>query len=561
MKCSYCGNELENSAEFCPQCGMILGIDNSKEGKEKDSQEEVFRVPEYIPNVFTPVEQETEEEETAQQLEADPEEEIVPVTENIPEYVSSVPEGEPLELPEENEEEIAEEAEKVYEEETEETSEETDEAEEAEEAEEADEAEETDEAEEAETESAEEVAVQTQAEPEETQEDEETSAAPEQSETLQVEEVDEPVYEDFKEETNKEDGVLLGITVPDEDITYPEYEDYNAKNKEESITPEEEQYEDITDYVPEKKKKSAKGFTVVLLIAIICVVVGGLYMTDNLPVISNTPTTETTQADTTETSEEDTTEEDTTEEDTTEEDTTEEDTTEEDTTEEDTTEELTEETTTVPSTAQTTTETTTSATTTTRPQTTTASQTTTAAATTKPQTTTSATTERYGINDVEVKKPSSFYSKSKTLYCTAEGVILRSGPATSYDRVLYLSKGADLTVLADEDGFYYVKSNRYGVYGWVSASYVSSSRSETEETKVYSGTVKPDKYYENAEVKYATDGLNMRKGPGTDYSVITVIIKNYPLKVIGYSSENSGWVYVTDTTYGISGWVNSAYLK
>ena len=151
--------------------------------------------------------------------------------------------------------------------------------------------------------------------------------------------------------------------------------------------------------------------------------------------------------------------------------------------------------------------------------------------------------------------------KTYTVYCTAEGVILRSAASKSSERVLYLSKGADLTVYGEENGFYYVRSNRYGVYGWVSSAYASGSRPEAETTKVYKNTVSPDKKYSKAEVKYTTDGLNIRKGPGTGYDVVTLIPKNYPVKVIGYKSGVNGWAYVTDTTYGISGWVATAYLK
>ena len=36
---------------------------------------------------------------------------------------------------------------------------------------------------------------------------------------------------------------------------------------------------------------------------------------------------------------------------------------------------------------------------------------------------------------------------------------------------------------------------------------------------------------------------------------------SYPVKVIGYKSGVSGWVYVQDTTYGYTGWVSTAYLR
>lgn len=508
MKCSYCGNELEKGADFCPECGMILGLSETREEKKSEVQEPEFKVPEYTPNIFMAGDVEDEEPTApAMELEIDSKEEAVSVTENIPEYVSEVP-----------------------------------------------------------TEF-EDVSSQTQEEAPEEEIAEEASVTEEFSE----EELVAPEYIPAPDMPAEDE---LEIRVPEDKITYPEYESYkNQQAENEVLTPTEEEIEEIgTDdiYVePSKKKNSA--LTVFIIIAVICVLVGGVYAVKNfLPASDNdeTTTTEVQQAgadieDTTE-AEEDTTEaEETTEEETTEtEDTTEaeEGTTlagevsEEETTEaeEETTEETTEE-------EEATTAPATTAPSTTKPVVTTRPSTT-KPATTKPATTKPSSTDPYGINDVPVKKPSKT-GKTYTLYCTAEGVILRNAPSKSSERVLYLSKGADLTVYAKENGYYYVRSNRYGVYGWVSASYTSEGRPEAETTKVTKNTVSPDKKYSKAELKITTNGLNLRKGPGTDYAVITLIPKNYPVKVIGTKKGVSGWVYVTDTTYGYSGWVSSAYIK
>jgi len=91
MKCSYCGNELEKGADFCPECGMILGLNESREERKSEAEEPEFRVPEYTPNVFKAIDVEEEASVPAMELEADGSEDTVPVTENIPEYVSQVP--------------------------------------------------------------------------------------------------------------------------------------------------------------------------------------------------------------------------------------------------------------------------------------------------------------------------------------------------------------------------------------------------------------------------------------------------------------------------------------
>ena len=86
MKCSFCGKELPNGAEFCPECGMILSLGGAVEEKEAPAEAEV-EIPD-VPNVFQPMEFEEEVSEPAMELEATDEEEAAPVVEVIPEYVA-----------------------------------------------------------------------------------------------------------------------------------------------------------------------------------------------------------------------------------------------------------------------------------------------------------------------------------------------------------------------------------------------------------------------------------------------------------------------------------------
>ena len=64
-----------------------------------------------------------------------------------------------------------------------------------------------------------------------------------------------------------------------------------------------------------------------------------------------------------------------------------------------------------------------------------------------------------------------------------------------------------------------------------------------------------------AKVMHTTYSLNIRKGPATTYESVQIIATGYPVKVLGSKSGVSGWVYVTDLTYGVSGWVSTAYLR
>ena len=596
MKCGFCGSELENGAQFCPNCGMIISLDDSYESATENSD----TVVESVYNVFKSNIEKQQEKEAIQQaveLQADPTEEKVEFVMSLPEFDEYS--AEPIKSPETLESPdllaVPEQQETVAEQEAEE-------------------------------EIAEESTVEAEAEEiaEEAQEDEMEDIYSYSSEEIREQE----------EAEDDDDEASLDIKVPEVDVIYEGPEKAPepiavpvVAPKNEKLREQKQAKENLKKISPDKKqaKKSAKkagkkkgvdGIKIEgvlgIAIALILVLFACVYAVknDKIPVLGELFGNESTTASTTESTTkvewtesrpeafinengkkiyEDadgnyyyydndgtrhdyvvTTEEPSSEEDTTEDPTTEEPTTEPSTeaTTETTTEATTQSTTVVTTTNPTTTKPTTTKPTTTKPVTTrpvtepATKPVTNPVTTTKPVATTkpAATTDRHGINDVTVKKPASYLAKSYTAYVTAEGVNLRSKPTADSERVLFLSKGADVVVLAKENGFLYIKSNRYGVYGWVSASYVANERPQSESV-VQKGTVTPDKKYDKVEIKYTTNGLNVRKGPSTSYDIVGLVPISYPVKVVGYKSDVSGWVYVQDTTYGYTGWVSTAYLK
>ena len=362
------------------------------------------------------------------------------------------------------------------------------------------------------------------------------------------------------------------------------------------LEPEEEESDALDDmYIGSSKKKKGGIVIAVLAVILIAVVVGGAYAVKSnyfKPEVSDSeedtrytvsvvqPTEET---DTSESEEETSDEEDSTAD--TSESETEESTSESaaatETTEEKTTEEKTTETSTSaapvvtePSTTKPA-ETTKPATTkpvTTKPATTkpaTTKPATTKPVTTKPVTTKPATTKPATTKPSTTKPSATTLQKPKktfdkyTAYATTDGVLLRYAPDSSSAKRVSLSIGNDVVVSGEENGFYYVYSNRYQISGWASKAYISKNRPVAKtETKV-SGLVNPDKTYSNPKTKTVSisDGLRLRKGPGTDYDVIRDLGKGYPVAVKGESTSAPGWVYVTDITRGISGWVMGSYLN
>ena len=122
---------------------------------------------------------------------------------------------------------------------------------------------------------------------------------------------------------------------------------------------------------------------------------------------------------------------------------------------------------------------------------------------------------------------------------TADVLNVRSGPGTSYSVTTKAYKGNKVEILETSNGWYKVKLSN-GKIGWVSSSYVSIS----SQTTSYKATV-------NA------NSLNVRNGAGTNYSVITKLLKGTVVDVL--ESASNGWKKIK-TSNGTIGWVSGSYL-
>ena len=148
-----------------------------------------------------------------------------------------------------------------------------------------------------------------------------------------------------------------------------------------------------------------------------------------------------------------------------------------------------------------------------------------------------------------LKKESSTSTTTKTMYVTASaGLNLRKGPSTSYAVIKTLSKGTEVTVISSSNGW--SKVNVGGVSGYVSSDYLSSTKPSTGSSSSNESTSN------STSTMYTTDRLNLRKGAGTSYSVITTLDKGIAVTV--HSSSN-GWSKVS--VNGMTGYVSSSYLS
>ena len=139
-------------------------------------------------------------------------------------------------------------------------------------------------------------------------------------------------------------------------------------------------------------------------------------------------------------------------------------------------------------------------------------------------------------------------SKSTKYVTPSAGLNLRKGPSTSYAVIKTLSKGTEVTVVSSSNGW--SKVNVGGVSGYVSSDYLSSTKPSTGSSSSNESTSN------STSTMYTTDRLNLRKGAGTSYSVITTLDKGVAVTV--HSSSN-GWSKVS--VNGMSGYVSSNYLS
>lgn len=584
MKCSFCGNNVPDGSELCPECGMILSLDGGDDSEitvpvytnnifgsepikvpeiptelEEDFAAEIS-APEYNPDRIV-LKGEDEGEDMSEEAPAAVTEEEIPVAEIPEEEVSEE------EIPADSTEESS--AEEYTQEAEEEAPEET--VEEAPE-------------EELQQEIAEEPAADSkeyayEEEPTVIYEapaygDEEIDAAytAQSEETTELQQ-DESECESFADSQQEETVIDESFTPYEEDdetvMITPVIVPVEDAPAEEPSVQKDEELEDADDdgdtYISSGKKGRASTVAILCLLLVCLVVAGGYIVKKVFPDDGTTITQPNaaviatgTDATTQPTTSDDTTAPEQTTEPSVTDNITEDDTTAPDVTEpttepstEPTTEPSTEPTTepsTEPTTKPTTTKPTTTKPTTTRP-------TTTRPTTTKPTT----TVDPYGINgNAKIQKPSSYLSQSYIGY-TNRKVDMLGGPSSSSDWVQAIGKGGEVKVLAEQSGYSYVYSTRFGTYGWIKSSYISDSRPVESTTSASKDTVKPDKSG-SGELMCTAYSLNLRTGPGTNYDSIKVIPVNYQVKIIGYKSGVSGWAYVTDLVSGKNGWVSTAYL-
>ena len=118
-------------------------------------------------------------------------------------------------------------------------------------------------------------------------------------------------------------------------------------------------------------------------------------------------------------------------------------------------------------------------------------------------------------------------------YVSASSLNMRKGPSTSYSVITTLTKGEEVEVISEENGW--AKINHNSKIGYVSSKYLSDEK-----------PVKITIKYVNA------DSLNIREGAGTSYKILGTYKKGQEVKVVSIDGDwakiqyEDGYAYISN---------------
>lgn len=148
---------------------------------------------------------------------------------------------------------------------------------------------------------------------------------------------------------------------------------------------------------------------------------------------------------------------------------------------------------------------------------------------------------------------------------------IRTGPASNFPAYGIAQAGSTgLVIGKSEDGQWWtVRLNPQNVgagYGWVSAQFVTTANTANVQTiqnpETFTVATPPPPSSSGAATGTATEYLNVRSGPGTNYPVLVVAPPGSQGEITGKSSDGQWWQVNVSTTYSStgSGWVSAQYV-
>ena len=134
---------------------------------------------------------------------------------------------------------------------------------------------------------------------------------------------------------------------------------------------------------------------------------------------------------------------------------------------------------------------------------------------------------------------------------TASYVNIRTGAGTNNTIKTVVPYGTKLTLISKSNGWYNVKLEN-GTTGWISGKYISTI-SNNQNSNQSSNTYNNFTPCNGKVTSYAN--LNVRSGPGTNYTIKTRLIYG---QVVKLTEKSNGWYKIT-LSNGSDGWVHSEW--
>jgi len=141
---------------------------------------------------------------------------------------------------------------------------------------------------------------------------------------------------------------------------------------------------------------------------------------------------------------------------------------------------------------------------------------------------------------------------------------VRHGPGLAYEVVTAIPRGTllELTGYRDEGSDWVSVRLPDGREGWVSAHYLSSDFpfANLVVAEAAQAPAEDGRSSLPAATVNAAYALNVRRGPGTGYAILTAIYRGAEVELTGYRNAAGNWVSVR-LPDGTEGWAHAGYLS
>ena len=133
---------------------------------------------------------------------------------------------------------------------------------------------------------------------------------------------------------------------------------------------------------------------------------------------------------------------------------------------------------------------------------------------------------------------------------TTAGVNVRSGPGTNYSSKTVIASGTSITVTDRSNSEWYAVKLSNGMTGYIFSQYIQLSNDSSSDAGSVPST-------ESTPAK-TTEYVNVRSGPGTNYTSKTVIASGTSITVT--DTSNPEW-YAVKLSNGMTGYIYSIYIE